>query len=51
MSVCPNGHQSATDDFCDTCGAPNDLCLPGTKCTNGLCEAASQGVMTMLCGA
>ncbi len=22
MSVCPNGHQSATDDFCDTCGAP-----------------------------
>ena len=22
MSTCPNGHQSATDDFCDTCGAP-----------------------------
>jgi hypothetical protein len=22
LSVCPNGHQSATDDFCDTCGAP-----------------------------
>lgn len=22
MSTCPNGHQSTTDDFCDTCGAP-----------------------------
>lgn len=22
MNTCPNGHQSATDDFCDTCGAP-----------------------------
>jgi hypothetical protein len=22
LSVCPNGHQSKTDDFCDTCGAP-----------------------------
>jgi hypothetical protein len=22
LSVCPNGHQSTTDDFCDTCGAP-----------------------------
>jgi FHA domain len=22
LSTCPNGHQSATDDFCDTCGAP-----------------------------
>jgi hypothetical protein len=22
VSTCPNGHQSATDDFCDTCGAP-----------------------------
>jgi hypothetical protein len=22
LSTCPNGHQSTTDDFCDTCGAP-----------------------------
>jgi hypothetical protein len=22
MSTCPNGHQSATADFCDVCGAP-----------------------------
>jgi hypothetical protein len=22
VSTCPNGHESATDDFCDTCGAP-----------------------------
>jgi FHA domain/Double zinc ribbon len=22
VSTCPNGHQSAADDFCDTCGAP-----------------------------
>ena len=20
MAVCPNGHDSASDDFCDTCG-------------------------------
>ena len=22
MSICPNGHQSASVDYCDTCGAP-----------------------------
>jgi hypothetical protein len=22
VTTCPNGHQSTTDDFCDTCGAP-----------------------------
>ncbi|MCW2527858.1 MAG: phosphopeptide-binding protein [Pseudonocardiales bacterium] len=24
MMICPQGHQSATDDFCDVCGAPID---------------------------
>ena len=24
-AVCPNGHPSAADDFCDTCGAKIDL--------------------------
>src|ERR1700733_14746497 len=22
MAVCPNGHDSVTDDFCDACGTP-----------------------------
>ena len=24
-AVCPNGHTSAAEDFCDTCGAKIDL--------------------------
>jgi hypothetical protein len=28
MAVCPNGHDSASDDFCDTCGMRIDGNLP-----------------------
>jgi hypothetical protein len=34
----------------DTCGATNDLCVPGTSCVSGKCEAVALGTMTALCG-
>ncbi|MCW2849170.1 MAG: domain containing protein [Marmoricola sp.] len=33
MSTCPNGHQSASDDYCDTCGAP--IAAAGAASTPG----------------
>jgi hypothetical protein len=35
----------------DTCGAPADLCVPGTKCLEGRCAPVSQGWMAAFCGA
>jgi hypothetical protein len=29
MPTCPAGHDSATDDYCDTCGAPIGAAAPG----------------------
>jgi hypothetical protein len=34
----------------ETCGAANDLCVPGTSCTSGRCEAVALGTMAALCG-
>jgi FHA domain len=40
MAVCPNGHDSASDDFCDICGmriaaAPSSSQSPGSTATPG----------------
>ncbi len=44
MSTCPNGHQSATDDFCDTCGAPIAPAMPDEPATPAATPAVPTSV-------
>ncbi len=34
-AVCPNGHTSGSDDYCDTCGSPIDAAAQPTPATPG----------------
>lgn len=43
-AVCPNGHTSATDDYCDTCGATIDAAAsPGPASASPSLECANCG--------
>ena len=44
MTTCPNGHQSASSDYCDTCGVPITEGAPGgTSGGQAPAEAAATG--------
>lgn len=49
MSTCPNGHQSATDDFCDTCGAPTVVPLTGREAIIGRQSSSSGSAVDVDC--
>ncbi|MEP7333244.1 MAG: FHA domain-containing protein, partial [Terracoccus sp.] len=42
-AVCPNGHSSGSDDYCDTCGSPIDAAAQPAPTAPGSPPAASTG--------
>jgi hypothetical protein len=52
MATCPAGHDSATTDYCDTCGTPltatNPVVTPAQQCAQ--CGATRDGRFCEVCG-
>src|SRR5699024_5280695 len=54
MSTCPEGHQSASDDYCDVCGSPiedpsGSTPAPGTAPTTTPASSSGAAPATVAC--
>lgn len=54
MPICPKGHNSATDDYCDECGAPiggpGEPSVTGSFGAAGAADEAAAGQTCPICG-